>query len=291
MSNRLLIITFLFYLFSVGSHAQSKTEDILYLKNGEVVKGKITEIISDSIIKIQTKERNIFVYKYNEVQKILREHTPLTNNDTSSIHYYPDPKPQFKEAGYYAIIKFGPGNKSSNYHIINGYQFNPYLLLGFGIGLDAYAQLGDSLDFNPYNGGSHSRLMDYFMPIFIDMRCQITGKSRATVVTFMDLGYSVYMGGKANQKNYKAAPYGSQSNSFGSFKPVSGGAFLYTGIGVRVFIAKRIAVISDLGLKIQAYTASQFNSDYYNGIPSPNSKETRTILVTLTPALNIGVMF
>jgi hypothetical protein len=298
MLYRFFIIFSLLVFFATSSQAQTKTEDIVYLKNGGVTKGQIIEIIPDSIVKIQTKDKYVFVYKYNQVQKIVRQEitgskttqsVPAVNRDTI-------PKPAFKDSGFYTIIKLGPGNSSSNYHIINGYQFNPYLLLGFGVGLDAYVGLGDSMDLNPFPGGSHSRLQDYFLPIFIDLRCHIKPKSRATLVTFMDVGYSAYLGGKTNEKTYTKSytnnsSYSGNTNSYNSFKPVSGGAFLCTGLGVRVFISKRIALITDLGLKLQLYTASQFVSDHFNGVPSPGSQQARTILFAMTPALNIGIFF
>jgi len=48
----------------------AQTKDIVYLKNGSVIKGSILEMIPDKTIKIQTADGNIFVYNMSEVEKI-----------------------------------------------------------------------------------------------------------------------------------------------------------------------------------------------------------------------------
>ena len=48
----------------------AQTKDIVYLKNGSVIKGSILEMIPDKTIKIQTIDGNIFVYNMSEVEKI-----------------------------------------------------------------------------------------------------------------------------------------------------------------------------------------------------------------------------
>jgi len=51
----------------------AQTKDIVYLKNGSVIKGSILEMIPDKTIKIQTIDGNIFVYNMSEVEKIGKE--------------------------------------------------------------------------------------------------------------------------------------------------------------------------------------------------------------------------
>ena len=51
----------------------AQTKDIVYLKNGSVIKGMILEMIPDKTIKIQTADGNIFVYNMSEVEKISKE--------------------------------------------------------------------------------------------------------------------------------------------------------------------------------------------------------------------------
>jgi len=48
-------------------------QDVVYLKNGSVLKGQIIEQIPGEIIKLQTKDGNLFVFQVDEVEKIKRE--------------------------------------------------------------------------------------------------------------------------------------------------------------------------------------------------------------------------
>lgn len=66
------------YLVNYTSCVQDKIEiqeilDVVYLKNGSIIRGQIIEKIPDSIVKIQTKDGNVFVYKVEEIEKITRE--------------------------------------------------------------------------------------------------------------------------------------------------------------------------------------------------------------------------
>jgi sRNA-binding regulator protein Hfq len=61
------------FLLQVSSHAQEQYKDVVYLKNGSVVKGQIIENIFNDKIKIQTSDGSIFVYKYTEIEKITKE--------------------------------------------------------------------------------------------------------------------------------------------------------------------------------------------------------------------------
>lgn len=49
-----------------------KTKDVLYLKNGSIIYGKLIEIIDDQY-KIQTSDGSIFIYKTQEVEKFVKE--------------------------------------------------------------------------------------------------------------------------------------------------------------------------------------------------------------------------
>ena len=60
----LLIITNLFSL---------ESQDVVYLKNGAVIRGEIIEQVPGESLKIQTRDGSIFVYKMEEVSKISKE--------------------------------------------------------------------------------------------------------------------------------------------------------------------------------------------------------------------------
>ena len=71
---RLLLLSVVMILGMTMMSAQTK--DIVYLKNGSVIKGTILEMIPDKTIKIQTVDGNIFVYNMTEVEKISKEAAP-----------------------------------------------------------------------------------------------------------------------------------------------------------------------------------------------------------------------
>ena len=45
-------------------------QDVVFLKNGSIIKGTVVEMIPDQTIKIQTADGSIFVYQMNEVDRI-----------------------------------------------------------------------------------------------------------------------------------------------------------------------------------------------------------------------------
>lgn len=83
------VLLFLLICLSFNVFAQSSLEEVVYLKNGSIIRGTIIEQIPNVKIKIQTSEGNVFVYKYDEIEKITKEPQYLvspnaTNNNTVS---------------------------------------------------------------------------------------------------------------------------------------------------------------------------------------------------------------
>lgn len=75
MKNIMIIIAALL----IANSATAQTiRDVVYLKNGSIIKGSISEQIPDSIIKITTTDGNIFTYPFAEVEKIVREEVKST---------------------------------------------------------------------------------------------------------------------------------------------------------------------------------------------------------------------
>jgi len=64
-------------LISLGPVAFGQTRDLLTLKDGSVIRGTILEVVPDSIVKIQTENGSLMVFKFVQVEKIsLKEWTP-----------------------------------------------------------------------------------------------------------------------------------------------------------------------------------------------------------------------
>ena len=47
--------------------------DVIYLNNGGIVRGIIIEQIPNVSLKIQTRDKSVFVYRYEEIEKITKE--------------------------------------------------------------------------------------------------------------------------------------------------------------------------------------------------------------------------
>lgn len=62
------------------SVAQVETQhgNIVYLKNGSVIKGTIVELMPDSIIRIQTADSSLFVFEMSDVQKITKNASSIS---------------------------------------------------------------------------------------------------------------------------------------------------------------------------------------------------------------------
>ncbi len=66
-----LILIFLYLPFI--SFGQGGYTDVVYLKNGSIIRGMIIEQVPNKSIKIQTSDNNIFVYQIDEIEKMTRE--------------------------------------------------------------------------------------------------------------------------------------------------------------------------------------------------------------------------
>jgi hypothetical protein len=78
-------LSIMFMFFAINLIAQNNYEEVLYLKNGSVIRGLITEHIPDQSIKIQTNDKNIFVYQISEIDKITKELRTSSLNDQYQI--------------------------------------------------------------------------------------------------------------------------------------------------------------------------------------------------------------
>lgn len=78
---RLILLVTLIILSVTALIAQTK--DVVYLKNGSIIKCAILEMVPDKTIKIQTADGNIFVYNMSEVEKISKEApAPAPSNES-----------------------------------------------------------------------------------------------------------------------------------------------------------------------------------------------------------------
>jgi hypothetical protein len=209
------LLLLLFVLICNLSFGQNNMEDVVYLKNGSVIRGIIIEQIPNQSIKIQTKDRNVFVFKYDDIEKITKENPPLDySNNNSKVT-------DFKKSGFInqTEINYSPGiglieygnNSIRNsinfigFRTVNGYQLNQHFSFGIGIGIDNYKD-------------------ETFLPVTADIRMTLL-KGKASPVFTWNVGYAV------------------------GLNNIQGGVIFNPQIGIKTFISKNVAYLFNLGYK------------------------------------------
>ena len=72
----LSITTFVTLAFTMNAQ---QYQDVVYLKNGSVIRGLITEQIPNKSLKIETTDGSIFICDMNDVNKITKEYQTKEN--------------------------------------------------------------------------------------------------------------------------------------------------------------------------------------------------------------------
>lgn len=226
------ILISIFILMPILGTSQNNMEDVVYLFNGSIIRGIIIEQVPNSTIKIQTKDGSIFVFKYEEIERITKEN-PTTSTKIETPNEY-------KKNGFYNIteINYSPGigsfivmNKgfatkgrdySFGFRTTNGYQYNEHINFGIGIGIDKY------------------RLVT-FIPITFDIRFSLL-KGPHSPLIILNSGYSIGLQG------------------------IKSGFIMNPALGYKSFIRKDLSFILSAGFKWQSTNYSYIDSKYMTKI-------------------------
>ena len=258
MKNYLLIFVTLLLAITLPlrSHAQTNYEDVVYLKNGSIIHGTIIEQVPNEMLKIQTKDKNIFVYRIDEILKITKEEVPgapsrsarmksamtqerkksgYTNiteltfaksfENTTTVYNY-------GQNSYYEDSHFDEINNNPSVGIqsINGYQFSPYLSAGLGLGVNVYTGV-------------------VLMPVFIGVRANFMDK-RVTPFLALDAGFAY------SRKELIGGSLASDDK---------GGLMVCPAAGVKFFVIPKMALNLSLGFRyqeIEVYGDSYYQYSY-----------------------------
>jgi hypothetical protein len=114
----------------------NSSQDVVSLKNGSIIRGSIIEIIPDKTIKIETADRNLFVFQMSEVAKITKETNPINTDKMQE---------QIEQiAGYVAVISKSVAEKKDD-NIDSKWKPKP-----FGIGVDLIGMLTPDYSVSSY---------------------------------------------------------------------------------------------------------------------------------------------
>lgn len=160
MKKLILLTLLLFVGFSLS--AQDMPE-IVYLKNGNLIRGTIIQMIPDESLEIKSRDGKVYVYQMSEVLRIEKNMSAKVSADKArpvsnySDSYTSRSRDEFVEPAYYSSDSYSlnagyRGMFDLGYSVSvdaaelnrlefstsHGYQFNPYLYLGIGGGASFY---------------------------------------------------------------------------------------------------------------------------------------------------------
>ncbi len=160
----------LFVLFS-GSvlFAQSQLQDVVYLKNGSVIKGQIIELVPAKSVQLEIADGSIVSYEMEQVDRIVRDKSAVINQSKENESY----KSNFGSKMFYAGIDFGPGMPLGNFkdsfqglkmEVLYGLEAGAFLnknlaasLYWFGSSWNNDANSNEALSVNGLTFGLHAQ--------------------------------------------------------------------------------------------------------------------------------------
>jgi hypothetical protein len=207
------ILTLIFCIITFNTFSQKINDDVLYLKNGSIYRGKIIEK-NEQTIKLETYEKNIYAVQVSDIQEIKSEES------------LKKPVILYKEKGFVHYTELGPlamSNRASNgvttsafsFQTTNGYKFNKYLFTGIGIGADLYA-------------------IQTFVPIVLSVRGDFTKKGNKIPFYFVEGGYSI----------------NATSNDVDGIKYKGGNTFA-AGVGLKILFNENTGFVIGAGYRFQ----------------------------------------
>ena len=132
-----LFLLFVFCCFAGAASAQYA--ETVHLKNGSIIRGTIIEQIPNQNLKIQTGDGNVFVYSFDEIEKITKE------TESSSTFHRPNANRNFQRPRtpkYQGSVDLGYSVgvgiwESSRVELStsHGCLINPYFYVGAGLGV------------------------------------------------------------------------------------------------------------------------------------------------------------
>jgi hypothetical protein len=132
-----ILLFFAFLMFVCAGYAQNYQE-VVYLKNGSVIRGTVIEQAPGAYIKVQTSDGSVFAYNYSDVEKIVKDGTVAKsksyNRSNSGLRL-----------GYKGFVDFGYsvgvgdyGADRIEFSTTHGVQINKYIFAGAGVGVNYF---------------------------------------------------------------------------------------------------------------------------------------------------------
>ncbi len=162
------------FLWASSQAQTANFREVIYLKNGSILKGTITEWIPDESLSIQLSDSSLFVCKISDIQKVKREWISDASKGISRTPVAPNVN------GYESNISGGYGVASGKYGLdilcfnwVFGKNLNTHHFVGMGTGLRYMEEVDMTM-----------------VPILLDWRYRITEQSVSPYVR-LSAGYSL----------------------------------------------------------------------------------------------------
>ena len=248
-----ILLVCLVMLFGVtrGVFAQN-LEEVVYLKNGSVIRGSIVEQIPNESVKIQTRDGNIFVYRIDEIQKIVKEQ-PV--NSYRSAGYAHQHRACDIERGYFGVINFGyeigvgGGDDRIKLDVVNGYRVLPEFSVGAGVGVKYY------IDADVVT-----------IPLYAHLRTDLL-RTKVTPFIALNAGYNI------------------STHSY-----VEGGALVEPSVGVGLRLNNRKQLNVSFGYSLNCFKVQGYNF-YYNVISGGYFEPCEVKVQSQAIMLHLGFMW
>jgi hypothetical protein len=256
-TSKKILLTALLFCMGWVVVAQNIQQDVVYLKNGGIMRGSIIEFIPEKYLKIETIGGNVFVYQVGEIEKCVKEPINESTYNNPDVNYKSGMTMHTDSSsithGYYGVFEFATGVSAgymngalrTKINFINGYRVCPWFATGLGFGFRFY----------PGN--------EVFMPFFVDLRTNFMNK-RTSPYFSLGTGYSLCL---SNVNN--------------------GGFMLTPTVGVSVKLKKRMAINLGLNYELQRTKVDYYYYDYYY-YPYPPTRQNE---LTHTFSFQFGLSF
>ena len=139
---KLLLLIVLMVSCSLGTYAQGKMTDVVYLKDGSIIRGTIVEQILGKSLKIETADGSVYNYPIDQVEKIAKERVmkkrSIFGEETENTPPFPYKGNDYAITGFRGMIDVGyiaGAIKGPELGVSLGYQINNYLFVGAGAGV------------------------------------------------------------------------------------------------------------------------------------------------------------
>jgi len=214
-----VIFTLMFLISFSTIFGQKNKEDVIYLKDGSIIRGSIIEYISGKHVKIETRDKNIWVFNQNKIDKIsLETRSSKIENNTNISGYF-----NLTDMGL--LVGTGNNDKSAPFSInmLNGYRYNQNLTIGLGTGIEFFS--------TPV------------IPIYFDTRYTFFNNEFSPFI-YLKAGYSLQIG--------------ENSNYYHENTSTKGGQIYGAGIGLKINLGKRSDLVVSMGYRHQKLNYSYY---------------------------------